>query len=320
MGQVVKKKRILLSGLGGSLFPSLHQDLENKYDLFYVDSNLKLKSIYPDLQFFPAPNVTTPDYPEFIKDILENYKIDIYAPLIDEEILIAHRIQQETGVLLFSPNLAFCELCLNKIRLMTVLSQMGISSIDTWPAEEFLFKSNSDLEGLYIVKPVSGRGSRGVYKFETIQQLHAYFLIENYVPADCMVQKCIEGSEYTVGVLSNKHGTLSMIVPKRVILKKGITINATIHNVESIENLVKKLESDLNPSGPYNVQLMLDSHGVPHVFEINPRLSTTSVMSFSKNVDEFELFENVNANRKIVRLHDGFTLYRRWENLFYDEN
>ena len=82
------KKNILISGLGGSLFPTLHNKLKLNYNLFYIDSNKSLKFVYPDLNFIPAPLVTSPEYITFIKNIIVENSINYYLPLIDEEIIL----------------------------------------------------------------------------------------------------------------------------------------------------------------------------------------------------------------------------------------
>ena len=70
------KKRILISGLGGSLFPYLHYKLiAASCELYYVDSNQVLKYIYPDLNIQIAPLVSNQNYKEFIKQICIKNKI-----------------------------------------------------------------------------------------------------------------------------------------------------------------------------------------------------------------------------------------------------
>src|SRR4051812_37119505 len=105
------KPNLLLSGLGGSLFPYLHHKLEGQYNLFYVDSDHSLKEIYPNFNFYPAPLVTDKNYPDFIELLIRENSIDVYIPLIDEEIEVAHRIQERNATLkLLSPSLSFCQL------------------------------------------------------------------------------------------------------------------------------------------------------------------------------------------------------------------
>ena len=107
------KKKILLSGLGGSLFPYLHEKLKDTYDLFYVDADSSLKRLYPDYNFFPAPLVVDSSYINFIKDIIITHSIDVYIPLIDEEIEVAHKIKAQLPSLkLLSPSASISDIVL----------------------------------------------------------------------------------------------------------------------------------------------------------------------------------------------------------------
>ncbi|MDP4680718.1 MAG: hypothetical protein NWS46_10155, partial [Cyclobacteriaceae bacterium] len=83
------KIKLLVSGLGGSLFPYLHEKLKDKFELFYVDGDEQLKHLYNELNFFLSPMVKNPSYWDFIKKIIDECKIDFNIPLIDEEILNA---------------------------------------------------------------------------------------------------------------------------------------------------------------------------------------------------------------------------------------
>ena len=45
----------------------------------------------------------------------------------------------------------------------------------------------------------------------------------------------------------------------------------------------------MRADGPFNVQLMLTPSGVPRVFEINPRYSTTVALTLGAGLDEVDL-------------------------------
>lgn len=311
-------KKLLISGLGGSLFPYLHEKLKTQYDVFYVDSNANLKTIYPDYNFFPAPLVKSKEYPEFISKIIQDKKIDVYIPLIDEEILVAHEIKKAFPQLfLLSPTKEFCELALNKYKLMKKLSELKISHIESFIGSEFNWTNQSAM----FVKPIDGRGSRGIRLLKSATELQAYYTLEKYQPSNLLIQENIVGTEYTVGLITNELDQILCIVPKKVISKKGITIEAVIDNDDSIMKLCQKVNELLKPKGAINIQLYKTEKGELKIFEINPRFSTTSIMSFAAGINEIEIIlnnYNKNFNKNFYQAKDGLRLIRRWENLFYD--
>ncbi len=315
----MSKTKLLLSGLGGSLFPYLHEKLKNTYDLFYVDADASLKELYPHYNFYPAPLVTSSSYPDFIKNIIKQHSIDVYIPLIDEEINVAHQIKDQIPSLkLLSPNLSFCETAMRKDLLMKELDKYGISSIPTWTGDDFKWQQGKD----YFVKPILGRGSRGIRKIGFEKELEAYYILEKYLPKEILVQECIQGQEYTVGVLTNQNDDIIYISSRKILSKKGITIKAITENNVLIEDVAIKINNCLKPKGPINIQLYITEKGEVKIFEINPRFSTTSIMSYEDGKDEIGLWLNYFDKKyegEIIRPAEKLILRRRWENIFYEQ-
>jgi carbamoyl-phosphate synthase large subunit len=312
------KKRILLSGLGGSLFPYLHDQLKKKYDVYYVDADESLKGLYPDYNFFVAPLVTDPSYIGFIKTLVEKYSIDLYAPLIDEEIEVAHKVKNLCPPLsLLSPELSFSIMAMKKDLLMGELRKFNISSINSWTGDKFKWEEGK----VFFAKPISGRGSRGIRKIIAPEELEAYYVLEKYKPQDILVQEYVKGQEYTVGVLINKNDDILYISCRKILSKKGITIKAITENNALIEEAVFKINNCLKPKGPVNIQLYITPENEVKIFEINPRFSTTTVMSYEAEVDEIGLwlqYADKKFNGDIIRPKQNLILHRRWENVFYE--
>jgi carbamoyl-phosphate synthase large subunit len=309
-------QKLLLSGLGGSLFPYLHQKLSSKYQLYYVDSDSLLSSLYPTYTFFPAPSVADPSYMEFIKEIILKFGINVYIPLIDEELIKAKfEVEGFNNVKVLTPTSEFCELSLNKFKLMKKLNEKSVSTINSWIGND-----KPEWNFPIFVKPISGRGSRGIKKIFNKEQLNAYYLLEDYSPNEILIQEFISGTEYTIGATVNNLNNLISVSIKRVIRKKGITQIAVTEKNEIITNLVKQVVKELKPCGPINIQLFLTEDNEIKIFEINPRFSTTTIMSYADDIDEIGLFlENYNIQyiKEPVQPSPGITLHRRWDNVFY---
>ncbi len=313
----MSKPRILISGLGGSLFPYLHNKLMYNYDLIYIDSNSSLRNLYPDYNFHPAPLVSDFAYAEFVANLIKKYSIDVYVPLIDEEIEVAHKIKADIPHLnLLSPALRFCKMAMRKDLLMKELDEANISSIPTWTGENFNFIKGKD----YFVKPISGRGSRGIRKICTEQELDAYYTLEKYTPEELLIQECIQGQEYTVGALINKRNEIIYVSSRKILSKKGITIKAITENNKTIDQIIFRINERFKPQGPINVQLYITKEGDAKIFEINPRFSTTSIMSYEDGIDEIGLWLKYSENhfdKPTIQPKENLVLHRRWENIFY---
>lgn len=310
--------KLLISGLGGSLFPYLHDSLSDEYEVHYVDADLQLKYLYPNLNFHLCPKVSDDNYWIMIKSLIDKCGIDFYIPLIDEEIVIAKRtVEGFSGVKVISPTADFSELCLNKFELMQSLKTSDISDVSSYTGNNY----NSELGFPIFIKPISGRGSRGIMRINDQNQLDAYYQLDGYTPDQILIQPLLTGVEYTVGVLTNSFNDLISISSKRIIKKKGITQIAVTENNAAIDAVVEKIVKVFKPCGPFNVQLIITPLNEIKIFEINPRFSTTTIMEIEGGTNPVKTYINY-YNKSYTGLFmtpvEGLYLHRRWENIFYN--
>lgn len=308
-------KKILFSGAGGSIFPYMFEVLEDKYEIYVMDSDERIKYIYPNKNVYIVPKVNDKNFESEISNIILENKIDFYIPGIDEEIVKAIEISRKLGIKTLSPSKEFVKLCLNKFDLMQSLAKKNISIIKTKYANQYDDEYNYPI----FLKPNIGRGSRGIRKINNKQEKEAYFILEDYKIDEVLIQPYIEGVEYTVSVTVNNLNQIISIIPKKVFVKEGITKQAqserNILIIEKCQEIVEKLK----PHGSFNVQLKL-LNNIIYIFEINPRFSTTLVLSIESGVNEIDLaIQNYDKEEvKYISEFKEIKLIRRWENLFYE--
>lgn len=311
------KSKTLISGLGGALFPYLHNQLKKFYDNYYIDSDEALKHIYKDLTIFKAPLAKSDEYEEFVSHLIEKYNINIYIPLIDEELLKASRLEKKhKGLTVLAPTYQFSQMCLNKFDLMNKLWDQNISKIKTRLGSQSVY----ELSPAYFIKPVVGRGSRGAKKITNKRLLDLYLELSDRELDEWLIQECCDGVEYTVGALVNKKNKVLSIGSRRIINKRGVTISAVNETNDKINKVVHEIVDTFEPRGPFNVQLFITNENEIKVFEINPRFSTTSIMSYEGGINEVKLYmDNYNSSSFDVQYpNEGIFLKRTWNNNFYE--
>ena len=308
-------KKILFSGAGGSIFPYMFEALEKKYEVYAMDADEKVKYMYPNKRVYIVPKVNDVNFEDEISKIILDNNIDFYVPLIDEEIIKAIKIARKLGIKVLSPSENFVKLCLNKYHLMNVLAEKKISNIKT----KYMHLYNDEFDYPIFLKPNVGRGSRGIRKINNRAEKEAYFILEKYKKNEILVQPYIEGDEYTVSVTVNNLNKIISIIPKLVFIKEGITKYAQSIKNDLIIEKCKEIVKKLNPCGSFNVQLKLINNDI-FIFEINPRFSTTLVLSIASGVNEIDLvIQNYNkSNVEYINNFNEIKLIRRWENLFYE--
>lgn len=126
-----------------------------------------------------------------------------------------------------------------------------------------------------IVKPRTGKGSRGVRKIENKEELAFYT-----GQADYILQECIgdETKEYTVGCYVDKQGILKETIVMHRKLVDGTTAVAEVVQEEEVAREAKRICEAFAPRGPLNIQMRVNEKGEAVCFELNVRFSGTTPM------------------------------------------
>ncbi|OGZ34229.1 MAG: hypothetical protein A2Y98_01095, partial [Candidatus Portnoybacteria bacterium RBG_19FT_COMBO_36_7] len=305
-----KIKNILITCAGGSSSIFFAQKMKRRFNIFLADGSDQSIAPFLGFPFVKVPFGNDPSYEKVISSIIKKWDIQCVVPGADEELLPVKKIcAKNPGILAIVPSADFIALCLNKKKLMEVLAGLKISYLPP-------FKNIDEIKYPAFAKPNFGRGSRQAHKIESERQMEGYLKLYNKKFSDTLVQPFIEGTEYTVSVIVNNLNKIIGVVPKKIILKRGITKAAVTERSRLIENISKKIIRELKPNGPFNIQLKIFKNRV-YIFEINPRLSTTAVQTDMAFGNEIELYIKYYGREKInkrPRMKENVYLYR------YDQN
>lgn len=307
-------KNVLITGAGGSSSIYLAEKLAKHYHIVLADADPNCAGLHAGYQSVVIPLANNPNFISQMVKIIHDLRIDFAVPCVDEEQERFWQIKSLCPKLkLVQPNLAFIQLALNKKKLMKKLHNLQISEIETYRMNNLKFP--------LVAKPIHGRGSRGFAVISTKSQLSGYLKFYQVKAKDILLQKYIPGDEYTVSVIVNNKNQLIGIVPKKIIVKRGITrISVSEHN-QAINNVCIKIVNLLKPAGIINVQLKYFNNQV-YVFEINPRLSTTTVHTDHVYGNEIKLFID-NYDKEVIHPNLNFKeniVMARYESCIFYEN
>lgn len=306
------KKNILITcgGGGGPIY--LARALKKKHNIFLADGSDQNAAPYLGFPFARIPFGNSPEFPEAITSLIKKWNIDCIVPGADEELLPMIKLtEKQPSLMVLAPSKEFTSLCLDKKKLMERLAELGISNLKG-------FAKKKEVKYPALAKPIFGRGSRQVHILKNVNQLNGYLELYEKKFDDILVQPYIGGIEYTISVIVNDNNKIIGIVSKRIINKKGITQAAVTEKNNVIDKVCTQIVKDLNPKGTFNVQLKIENK-VAYIFEINPRLSTTSVLTDRSFGNEVELFIKYYNKAKIDKpptLKTPVFLYRYEENIF----
>ena len=312
---------VLITAGGGAAVPGLIERLRDSgYRVLAADMDPYAVGLYLADLGFVIPAGKSRSFLPVMRHICRQEKVDVLIPLVDEELVAALELEKE-GIIVILPRREFVTLCLDKFLLMQCLRAVDI----VVPKTRLVSDGIGNMSFPLVIKPRIGRGSRDLEIVKSQEQLECCLQASSYEPDELIVQEHIQGTEFTVSVVVWRDGKVQAVVPKEIILKKGITrLGVTRRNLE-IEKLCCAIQDNLHADGPFNVQLRVEqSTGQPVPFEINPRFSTTTSLTIAAGVDEVGgLIAQAVQGRNAYHFGDwqeGVVLLRRTLDEFVNES
>ncbi len=266
-----------------------------------------------------VPRVSEPQFLERMLDVCRKEGVDLLFPDLDEELPLLARARASfeairTRVLV--SDLDSIETCLDKHATFRFLRELGVPTPETRLASEL--RGEPGWAWPRIVKPRSGRGSRGVYRVEDADQM-AFFL--RYVE-NALLQEFVPGVEYSVDTLSDLEGRfLYAAVRERIATDSGISIKGRAVRHAGIEELARRIVEELGLVGPACLQCIEVAPGEVRFIEINPRIAGSAVLSMRAGaplVSDAVRLARGEAPEGMARFRSGWVMLRSWAELFLD--
>ena len=304
-------KKILFTGGGGAGSEFVAKKWNDKYSMYFADANVEsISPSIPDTRKISIPMANSSNFIEEILAVCTERKIDILVPGVDEELSLISENNNKSGwPEIMVPQKFFVDIMLDKYQCFEELRNNDFVIPKT-----YLLKDAYKLDFPIIVKPRSGRGSRGVVTLNNLSQIDAYLSLYGGDYDDYIAQELIQGQEYTVFVSANKEGKLCAVIPIKVELKKGITILAEIDFVPEIYEYISRFQSFFQAQSIYNFQCILTNDRVVMPFEVNPRISTTFCLAISTGFDPIESFDLCDIDIPTFFPEKKISLRRDWIN------
>ena len=232
---------ILVSGVAGDIGFGIGKILRNLYfitNIYGIDihKNHPGKILFDECYIVPA--ASNPDYISCLKNLIDKNNIDIFIPSSEAEIelfsLLNNKNISSAQVLL--SNISMVKECLNKHRCLTFLKSIGIKT----PLHG-LVGMDEPTNYPVIIKPNSGRGSKGLKKIESKEE---FIKFHNNSPDNFVWQQYLypDDQEYTCAVFKSDSIDFRSLIIKRE-LSKGFTSKGEVVENIKIKNIFIRLLS-----------------------------------------------------------------------------
>ena len=240
--------------------------------------------------------------------LCRSLKIDLVIPAVDEELEF---FSEYKGVHSLVPQKSFVNTFNDKKKTTLILNKKNINHPKIYTLTDL--QTNFRIYPI-ILKPRFGRGSRGIFVISNFEEFCFYKKKYNISSTKYIFQEYIKGTEYSVQVISDLKGNLKAVIPVEIINKKGITIDAIVSTNKKILRFCENFHINFCPRYVYNIQLIATKSKI-YCIEVNPRISTTHILTLMHGIDPIEIFFNSKSSKrplikllkiKLKRFHETY--------------
>ena len=302
-------KNILITCIGCAPASAICRALNNKYNIYGIDmkeiciGNFICNFIQVNYKF------NTDKYWEKIYKIIEENKIEVVFVSLPFEAkewsLRKNEFLSRYNSRIMLNNEKFCELTNNKENTYNFCIK---NNINIPPKMDILSRP-------IVIKEINGCGSQNLQILKTIKEKNLPFNNKK-----CIIQKFIEGDEYTCDVLSDPNGNIVNIIPKkRCFIKNGQSFISKIIKDKDVINFVYDVCKKIENKCAINVQVIKENNtNKIYLIEINPRFATSISLSIKGGVNIPEML--IENDYETKNIDYGLTMVRDYKEYFLNNN
>ena len=290
-----EKINILVTGVGAIIGYGIINSLRaSKYNC-----NIVGMDIYSDAvgqawcdSFIQAVPATSPEYVQFVLDVMDKYDIDLMMFGTEQEIDRLSAAEEEMGCQykkLVLNRREIIELSDDKWATYQLLNNNGIVAIPSMIDGDYA-DIVEKLGNPFLLKPrksYAGKGMTVIYNEQEFSYHRSRLPVEQF-----MVQKLIGDNEheYTAATFGFGDGSSidKPIIFARKLSQEGATAKARCIDIPEIGEQISVLTRILRPVGPTNYQFRKDGNNYL-LLEVNPRISSSTSIRTAFGYNEAEM-------------------------------
>ena len=210
-----------------------------------------------------VPRIDDPAYVPALRELCERFAVGAVVPLTDLDIeVLAHaRAAGELPALVPDPEIA--RATFDKYEAHLLLSRLGLPSPPTVLPGEAVDRYP------VMVKPRQGSGARSIHRADDAAAARFF---ASYVPEAVMIQRMMDGPEFSIDALSDLDGRCLNAIPRTMIESRGgESIKGTVIDDHELIELGRRVVETLGIRGPCTVQVFRDRELGIGITDVNPR-------------------------------------------------
>jgi carbamoyl-phosphate synthase large subunit len=253
----VSRPAVLLTGVG-KRYDIISSFARHAFVVAADPSPLAPAQYAADVRVAP-PRADDPSYIPFLTELVERHGISAVIPLTDLDLEVLAR----SDLPAFVPDAEVCKATFDKYLAHQLLERHGLPSPPTWLPGEPAHGYPA------VVKPRKGSGSRSIHACADEREAEFF---ASYVDEPVMVQRFMEGPEFSVDLLNTRDGRCLNAIPRTMLESRGgESIKGQAIADPELIDLGRAVAEALPLRGPATVQMFRDKELGLRVTDINAR-------------------------------------------------
>lgn len=266
-------------------------------------------AVYEADKFYKVPRMTDEGYIDVIFDICRKEEIKGVLSLIDPELSLLAKYEQEfkqLGVTVIGSSYEICERALDKMEMCEWLSNNGYHCARSYIDKEKFYEDieNGVIAYPVFVKPVRGSASIAiskVYDKETVELLFAHN--DNLMIQEFLVGQEI-GADVYIDMISGK--VVSIFTKKKLVMRAGETDKSVSFKDDKLNDLIVRFAEEMGYRGQIDIDIF-DVDGTYYISEVNPRFGGGYPHAYECGCNHLKLIINNlegKANEEQIGMYD----------------
>ncbi len=215
-----------------------------------------------------------PEILDHLSEMIKKLSINMIIPSLDPATLIASQLKQKfAGLFIPVSDYNNCAIFFNKQKANAWFIENGFQ----------IPELNDNLP--FIAKPKEGSASKGIIAVTSEREKISFY--DKHNVSDYVIQRFINGDEYTIDCYVSKKGRILCVVPrKRLEVVSGEVIRTVTIRDEEIIELSSRILEKSKLIGPITIQCIKEINtGAIYFIEINPRFGGGAICSIEAGAD-----------------------------------
>ena len=285
---------ILSAGTRDKIVQYFKKALRGRGKVIATDMSDIAPAVYEADKFYQVPRMTAPNYLDVVYDICKKEQITAVLTLIDPELSLLSKHEDEfksLGVTVIGSSYELCERSMDKYEMYRWLVRHGYKCAKSYMDLNEFKQAVADGEVTYPVFIKPARGSASISISKAADEEVTEFLYKH--GEGMMIQEYLKGQEIGADVYIDMISgeVVSIFTKKKLVMRAGETDKAVSFKDKKLFALIEKFATESGYRGQIDIDIF-EVDGEYYISEVNPRFGGGYPHAYESGCDHMRLIVN----------------------------